>query len=641
VVMLAAVTLVITKSWPSYSSFLVGAPVFVLPETKTTEGSQLGTMAVQKGTYYALSVQSRAEDPFQIFFAFPNGEKSKVLIVDPRLVGPNRAFQSVIKAERDDPAAQITTGHQSGPGGEEIQLRQVSVSQLNPRLYLWRTAIRDLAMLALLGACLFLAWRGLRGRGAGDGMATSPAEGDAVVKPRWGAAFWTSRRAGVWAVCLLVAGAGFDGLFLESEHSHLVTIPFHSSITGWDGSFYYFWLRSVMVDGDIDFTNDLLYCNSMPPEYRHFLVDTLPRTQTGLIADKYPVGWALLEVPWYIAADLTAQFINWRGGKLPYDGWGPVYQLFLVFGQVVYATASLYFSYKILQEYFPPAFAACGMVLGWLGSPIFFYQTLDVIMSHNVMFFAMTGAFYFCYRIRERPEKLWLWFWVGFLSAFVILARYQGVIMLLFPGVVCLQEVGRNFRRVTGLLVALVAGAVPLAVQMLAWKLMYGSYFLYTYQHETFSWRHPHLWEVLFSPYHGLFNWHPMMLIGFLGFLVWGVRSRRYAEAICFTLSLALAIYINAAWDVWWFGASFGSRAFETCTLFSMIGLGYLLVTVSQRAVAFQVTAAALLVVALWSMNLMWMSECGRLPFEKPVTWRERIDMSVDYWSHAFDPMPG
>ncbi len=324
---------------------------------------------------------------------------------------------------------------------------------------------------------------------------------------------------------------------------------------------------------------------------------------------------------------------------MPYDGWGAVYQIFLVCGQIVYATASLYFSYKILQEYFPPAFAAC--VLGWLGSPLFFYQTLDVIMAHNVMFFAMTGAFYFTYRVRERPENLRCWFGVGFLSAFVILARYQGVIMLLFPGLVCLQEVGKNFRRSVGLLVAIVAGAVPLAVQMLAWKAMYGSYFLYTYQNETFSWRHPHIWEVLFSPYHGLFNWHPMMLIGFLGFLVWAVRAGQYTEAVCFTVSLALSIYINAAWDVWWFGASFGSRAFDTCTLFSMVGLGYLLVLASTRAVAFQATAAALLVVALWSMNLMWMSESGRLAFERPVTWRERIDMTVDYWSHAFDSTPG
>jgi hypothetical protein len=165
---------------------------------------------------------------------------------------------------------------------------------------------------------------------------------------------------------------------------------------------------------------------------------------------------------------------------------------------------------------------------------------------------------------------------------------------------------------------------------------MYGSFFLYTYQHETFSWLHPHLFEVLFSPFHGLFNWHPMMLVGFLGFLVWAVRSRRYTDAICFTLSLLLAIYINAAWDDWWFGASFGSRPFDTCTLFSMLGIGYLLSLLVERAVAFQTVAVALLLVAIWSMNLMWMSLTGRLPFEKPVTWKERLDMTAHYWSRDF-----
>jgi 4-amino-4-deoxy-L-arabinose transferase-like glycosyltransferase len=293
------------------------------------------------------------------------------------------------------------------------------------------------------------------------------------------------------------------------------------------------------------------------------------------------------------------------------------------------------------MEFLPPAFAGCGLVLGWMGSPLFFYQTIDVVMAHNVMFFAMTGAYYYTYRLRRRPEELRLWFLVGFLSAFVILARYQGAIMLLFPGIVCLQEVFKNFRHASGLIVAIVAGAIPLSLQMIAWKIMYGSFFLYTYQGETFNWAHPHLWEVLFSPFHGLFNWHPMMLIGFLGFVAWAVQSRRYTEAVCFTVSLLLSIYVNASWNNWWFGGSFGSRAFETCTLFSMLGIGFLLSLLVRQAAVFHTAAFALLVLAVWNMNMMYLSENGLLPFEKPETWRQRFIMTEQYWSHAFDTPTG
>jgi hypothetical protein len=631
-VIAAAVVLMVTKSWPSYSSFLIGPPGLVVQDTVATAGTELGAVSLTKGKYYVLSTQSDAFVPYTVFFTFQNNEKSKMLIDDARLVGPNRPYESVIKADRDDPAAQLTVGDQAARWARPVKFRRVSVSELNPAIYVWRRVIRDCAIVVLLAAGLHLLWRRLHRPGAST-VAVPSDNADAVKAPERKAAFWQSRRAGTWAVILLVAGIGFDGFFLQSEHSPLITTPFRTSITGWDGSFYYYWLRSVMVDGDIDFTNELLYINSMPADYRLSILAQTPRTKTGLIPDKYPIGWALLSVPWYMAADLSAQFINWCGGKIPYDGFSPIYQIFLVLGQIVYATASLYLAGKILSRYLPPAFAVCGLILGWLGSPLFFYQTVDLIMAHNVMFFAMMGAYYYAYRLRDQPEKLRYWLLVGFLSAFVILSRYQGAIMLLFPGIVCLQETGKNFRRLPSLLSAALAGAVPIALQMFAWKLMYGSYFLYTYTHETFSWLHPHLFEVLFSPFHGLFNWHPMMLIGFIGFLVWAVRSRRYTEAICFTLSLVLTTYINAAWDDWWFGASFGSRPFETCTFFSMIGIGYLLTLVSSRAIAFQFATVALLLVALWNMNMMWMSQSNLLPFEAPVTWQQRIDMSVKYWS--------
>ena len=629
VAVLAAGALVATKTWPSVDSFRLGAPAFEVQDTDAVPGSQLGPVRLGNGRYYVIDLRSNATTPFRIFFTYKDKGTSKKLIVDPRLVGETRQYKSVIRADRDDPAAQVTTAPEGGPPFEDIHFQQVSVSQMDPVVYVWRELIRVAAIVALSAACLYLVWSSFQRRAASPAIAgRTPASPQAV-------GFWKVRRLGCWALFLLLIGGCFDAFFIQDEDSRLFETPFQSVITGWDGSYYYFWLRSVMVDGDIDFSNDLLYCNTMPPDYRVWIVEHTPRTKTGLIPNKYPIGWALLAVPWYLAGDLTAQLINWFHGHVAYDGFGPVYQVFLAFGQLVYASVSLYFSYRIVAEYMTPAAAACGLVLGWLGAPQFFYQTTDLFMSHNVIYFAMTAAYFFTQRLRERPERLGTWFLVGFFSAFVILGRYQGGIMLLFPGIVCLQEAGKNFRRLPGLLVAIVGGALPLLVQMIAWKFMYGSYFLYTYTNETFSWFHPHIYEVLFSPFHGLFSWNPMMLVGFLGFLAWAARSRRYTEAICFTLSLLLAIYINGAWDVWWFGAAFGSRAFECCTLFSMLGIGFLLSSLSRKTVAFHATAFALLILAVWNMNLMWMSKSGNLPFEVPVTWKQRIDMSVTYWSQV------
>lgn len=612
---LALVSLILLRLFPGYTWFELGAPVLAF-HNATTPIFEVAPL--RKDAFYVVSVLSDTAAPFQLFFTYPDHQTSKALVFGQTRSDSARPLQSVIQARHENASAAITIVPRPGSGVAAITFRLLQVSQLNPRYYVWRNLIRAVSCLVLLLTGLQLIWR----------LYCRLAEKEWSV-PQFG----RLRPAVWWAVCLLVLGAGFDATFLKQRHQGLFETPFHSSVSGWDSSFYYFWLRSAMVDGDLDFADDLLYCDTLSLPHRQEIVRNAPRTATGLIPNKYPIGLALLCLPWYAAGSLSAHVANLFGKGVLYDGWGPVYQFFLVCGQAVYAIAGLYYAYRILLEYFSPALAVCAAMFGWLGSPLFFYQTLDVFMSHNVMFFAMTGAYYYSYRLMERPERLILWFLVGLLSAFVILARYQGAIMLIFPAAICIRELVRDLRRWSGFMIACLAGAGPIALQVIAWKVVFGSFFLYTYQGETFSWRHPHLFEVLFSPFHGLFNWHPMMLVGFGGFLAWVAIARRDIATGCFACSLALAIYINAAWDCWWFGASFGSRAFETCTLFSMFGIAYLLTAMLRRLFVFHAISFALLLLVLWNMNMMWLSAHGRLPLEHPVTWRERLEISKKYWS--------
>ena len=169
-------------------------------------------------------------------------------------------------------------------------------------------------------------------------------------------------------------------------------------------------------------------------------------------------------------------------------------------------------------------------------------------------------------------------------------------------------------------------------MQAFAWKALYGTYFLYTYEGEGFDWLRPHLWDSLFSPHHGLFNWHPALLVGFAGFVVWVVVTPRRTEATCFAVSLLLTVYVNSAWHCWWFGDSFGGRAYEGCTLFAMLGFGWILRALAGRAVAFHIAAALGLLAVLWSMNLLWLSHDGPLSIGRPVPWSEKIEMTRRYW---------
>jgi hypothetical protein len=123
------------------------------------------------------------------------------------------------------------------------------------------------------------------------------------------------------------------------------------------------------------------------------------------------------------------------------------------------------------------------------------------------------------------------------------------------------------------------------------------------------------------------------MAIGSVGFLLWVWREKSLM-AWCFLASYLAYLYINAAWDCWWFGASFGARAFESSTLFAMIGLAYLLKLAGGRRVLYSSLAGACLLLALWNLNLIWIAESrGGIPWEVPLTNPQKFEISKKYWS--------
>ena len=97
---------------------------------------------------------------------------------------------------------------------------------------------------------------------------------------------------------------------------------------------------------------------------------------------------------------------------------------------------------------------------------------------------------------------------------------------------------------------------------MIIWKLATGRFFVstYTYPFEQFYFFSPKIFKVLFSPHHGLFVWSPILIFAVLGlFSMQGpLRAFRWPIAVC----LLLQVYLISSWYLWYFGWSFGHRAF-------------------------------------------------------------------------------
>ena len=108
-------------------------------------------------------------------------------------------------------------------------------------------------------------------------------------------------------------------------------------------------------------------------------------------------------------------------------------------------------------------------------------------------------------------------------------------------------------------LTAALLAAMILFIQPLYWKLAGDQFVIYSYQDQGFSWLKPHVYKVLFSYRKGWLVYTPLMSIALIGFIpLWKKYKMLISACLFFFL---VNFYIVSAWDIWWYGGSFGQRA--------------------------------------------------------------------------------
>lgn len=375
-------------------------------------------------------------------------------------------------------------------------------------------------------------------------------------------------------------------------------------LQGWDDSFYYYWLPSAVIDGDVDFTNQVEASGTLPPAAQAEAL-AQPRTPTGLLPNKYPPGWALGSLPFFLVAHaFTPQNAT---------GFEPPYLLAVWLGQLLYAGLGVGLAIRIVARFFPAQPAALAVLAVWLASPLVYYQGARLSMSHSQVFALAMVAFWAALRLWDGEQRPRTWAVLGASAALLVITRNVAVLYLIWPAFVLLRRL-RSWRAAGWLLVG---GAVPVLVQLVAWKALYGSWLVYSYAGERFDFGQLRFAEVLFSSRHGWFYWHPLLGVAIASFLVW---SWRRVEGRAWLISLAGTVVLNAAWPTWWLGSSFGHRGFEVPTLFAALGLAAILSRATrpwQRCAA----AAAVTVAVAWNLALLGLFLTQRIPREEPVRY--------------------
>ena len=429
-----------------------------------------------------------------------------------------------------------------------------------------------------------------------------------------------------WRVAALAFAFGLVG-------AQLAEIPWRHALRGYDNTFNFLWLRSLAVDGDWMFANDISQCPTLSEDYQRSalsLVSDVP----DRVPNKYGVGWAVLTTPGYVLAELLVAAGNGLGlWDLERDGWNAVYQVCIVLWHAALGLVALGLAHAVVRRWVDEPWVSTGVITVWLGSSLPYYQMSNVGMSHGAVFFSVAAAAFALVRGLEAPHARWTWLAAGAALGLAVVSRHQSAVYCLFA-LAAVAARGRALGwRAAGAAVWLAAGAAPfLGLQMVAWRVVYGRWFVFTYgvEGEGFSWLRPAWPEALFSPFHGLFYWHPLLFLATAG-LTWWAWERRGAAVVGVATTVA-TLYINAAWWCWWFAASFGSRSFDAALLPLMAGQAFLFERLPEAARRILWVACGLL--GAWNAYVLLLYRTATISRNEPVTWVEMLAAATRLAEH-------
>jgi len=401
----------------------------------------------------------------------------------------------------------------------------------------------------------------------------------------------------------------------------LATVPMprvDGHIVGSDGIAYYSILRSAVVDHDLDLAND----------YRLLGSPGWPVTPAGMAGCPFSVGAPLLWSPFFVLARIVSILLACFGHAPPVDGIGSISEGLVCVGSILYALAGLLLVHHTLRQVLRSEFAATAATLiVWWASPLIEYTLAEPSMSHGVSFF-VNALFLHTWAGAREPSRARLAA-LGACAGLVALVRAQEAPIVLLPLADLAASVARDRRSVGRALgsAGWMLGCMFLVFlpQLLFWRTVYGSFITVPQGSGYMHWFSPEVLNVLFSTRHGLFAWHPALLMAIPGILLLARSDRRLALGVVTVLLVQL--YVNAAASDWWAGDAFGGRRFSGVLAWLALPIGALAAAMEPKAMARAIAQVAMVALIGWNLLSFAQYRLGFVSRADALTWRQ---MTVD-----------
>ncbi len=336
---------------------------------------------------------------------------------------------------------------------------------------------------------------------------------------------------------------------------------------------YFSYLRSIWKDGDLNFANEYYWLYQQGPSkqqaFRRAFMDR--KTPTGYARNDAPIGCAILWAPFFGAADLYVK----ATGKASANGFSFPYILAVCFASAFYGFLGFILQYRIARDFFSTWVSFWAVLTLWFGAHAVFYMYVTPPMSHATSIFTTSLFLFVWHRLRDK-DSTGSWALIGIVGGLAALVRWQDGLFMLIP------ILDRKPLRLKAACVA--AAFVMFIPQLWIWWKLNGALNPYSTGNlkGKFFWEGRYLISVLFSTYHGLFIWTPVIVLCIGGFINLVRTNKTFWLLI---VVFAVQFYLIICIDTWQGGAGFGLRYLISCTAIFTLGLAALYSRFSSRLI--------------------------------------------------------
>ena len=394
----------------------------------------------------------------------------------------------------------------------------------------------------------------------------------------------------------------------------IYSIPLNNPPIRSDGQGYYMYLPAFFIyhDPEMHFIDELGTA-ILAKDGSYF------QASTGAYVDKYTMGTAVMELPFFLLAHLITLVINPEAA----NGLSSLYQWFNIISGGVWFAVGSFFSYLIASRYSDKKSAIWALGLCTFGSNLFHFMSYDGSFSHVYSYAAIAIFLWYIIRIEERDAKGWEYLILGLLYGLIILVRLTDATVIIlygFFGITSWKGFVERIKKIfhpKRLLLPIAGAFIVFLPQMLYWYRTAGVFFMNSYGETDAGfiyWYCPKFLNVLFTLNKGVYFWCPLLLLCTVFFVI---ESKKVKELL-FSLAVfyVIYLYVIASWWGYDFGCGFGHRIFVNIMPLFIIG-GSLMINrlrTVKAAIRYSVYGVSALAIC-WTMILMFAYWYYVIPF--------------------------